>query len=133
MIKRIWIAAALACLALIPVTTQAQTLTVTLTWTAGVATSILSSDASYDVFRATGACAASQTFTQLNTSPITATTYVDTITQTASAQTYCYQVTGVNSADTTQQSAPSNQVAAVIPAVVLAAPAAPVLAAPVVQ
>jgi len=83
---------------------QAQTTgshTVTLTWTASLDGGI------YTVYRATGVCSPTLTFTSLSVG-ITGTTYVDS---GISPGRFCYQVTTVvNSAE----SLPSNQAQAVI-------------------
>jgi hypothetical protein len=85
----------------------ATTHSVTLNWTA-------STDAagnptlSYNVFRLIGACSATAAFTKINTTPVTATTFVDS---GIAPGAYCYQATSfLNGAE----SKPSNQVAAVI-------------------
>jgi hypothetical protein len=68
-----------------------------------------------NAYRASGACGTTgQTFTKLNTTGITGTTYADS--GVARGQTYCYRVTATNGA---QESAPSTTADAAIP---LAAP-----------
>jgi hypothetical protein len=122
-LKALWLFLALLVLSAIPA--RAQSNTVLLTWTAGA------NDATYNVLRAPGACSSSSTFTVVNTTPITATTYTDTsavLASGATAVSYCYEVDAFNSAGAA--SSPSNQVTAVIPASILPAP--PVLAAPTV-
>jgi fibronectin type 3 domain-containing protein len=88
--------------------------TVTLSWTASADASANPS-LTYNVYRS---AACSQPFVQLNASPDAATTYLDAAV--FAGNTYCYQVTAVLGAG---ESAPSNVVAAQIPAAVVAPPA----------
>ncbi len=83
---------------------QGATHSATLTWTdpsnpAGV---------TYSVYRATGLCSGSPTFSKIATA-IAVLTYVDT---TVTAGNYCYQVTATASG---MESAPSNSVLATVP------------------
>jgi hypothetical protein len=131
------VAIAFACF---PVAARAQTHTVTLAWTPGAAVAgVSAASVSFNVYSAPGACASGQTFTKINTSPVTSPTFADHsayLTSTAVVQTFCYQVTGVAApvppATLGVESVPSNQVAASIPAIVPTTPAAPSLQAPVV-
>lgn len=93
-------------------TTQAQTHTVILTWdeSATVVT--------FNMYRAQGTCSANSTFVQINTAPITATTYTDTV----SVGIYCYVATAVDTSG--NESAQSNQAGAIV------RPAAPVVNPP---
>jgi hypothetical protein len=124
----------------LPQFAEAQQHTVSLSWTEPAAAPPTSSAAaSYNVFSAPGPCGPSSVFSQVNTAPVTATTYVDAssyLTSTATTQTFCYQVTAVAApvppATVGLQSQPSGQVSAVIPAIAAVAPAPPVLAPPIV-
>jgi fibronectin type 3 domain-containing protein len=79
---------------------------VSLTWTD------TTSGVTYNMYRATGACASGLVFSKLNSTAITATAYTDASSLTAGT-TYCYQVTAVNSSGV--ESIPSNEAPAVIP------------------
>lgn len=83
---------------------------VALSWTAPTGTPAA---VSYNVYRATGACAAGITFAKINTAAVTATTYTDSSAALTPNLTVCYQVTAVSSSGV--ESVPSNQVAATIP------------------
>lgn len=83
---------------------------VALSWTAPTGTPIA---ASYNMYRATGACATGIVFTKQNTSPITGTTYTDSTSTLVANGVFCYQVTAVS--PTNVESIPSNQVTAAIP------------------
>jgi hypothetical protein len=142
--KAVSFAAAVLCLitlsAFVPKAVRAQTHTVHLTWTAGVPVSGSTvADASYNVYSAPGGCGAGLTFTKINSAPVTTPSFNDTssyLTSTSSPQTFCYQVTAIAApvppATVGVEGAPSNQVAIVIPAIVLP-PAPPVLATPTVS
>jgi hypothetical protein len=76
----------------------------------------------YNVFK--GTVAGAESLTPLNSIPLTALTYTDTITLTSSLQTYFYVVQAVETASgITANSANSNEVSATFPGV----PAAPVV------
>jgi hypothetical protein len=85
---------------------RAQTHNVALAWTAS-ASAAANPSLTYNVYRSPGC---SGTFTLLNSSTVSATTFIDS---GVSAGTYCYRVTAVLSG---AESAPSNQAAAIVPA-----------------
>lgn len=87
--------------------------TVSLSWTAST-DAAANPSLTYNIYRA---AACSGAFVKLNASPDTGTTFLDTAV--FAGNTYCYQVTAVLSA---AESVPSNVVAAVIPAEILALP-----------
>lgn len=101
----------LACFAMLffPVVALAQH-TVVLTWTAPTGTPAA---VSYNVYRATGACASGLTFAKLNTTAITTTTFTDSSAALTPNATFCYQATAVGANGV--ESLPSNQAAATIP------------------
>src|SRR5262252_665429 len=75
--------------------------TVIINWTASTTPGV-----SYNVYRATVACASASTGTKPNSSPITALTYTDS---NVTAGTYCYWATSYLQSAATQESAPSNK------------------------
>ena len=84
--------------------------TVGLSWTAPTGTPAA---VSYNVYRATGACAAGLTFAKINAAAVTGTTYTDSSAALTPNLTVCYQVTAVSSSGV--ESTASNQAAATIP------------------
>jgi len=77
---------------------------VTMTWVGSISSNV----AGYNIYRAT---TSGGPYTKLNSSPVSATSYVDGIVQ--SGQTYSYVVTTIDSSG--NESAFSNQAQAVIP------------------
>ena len=100
----ILLSSALCVLTAAPV--RAQTHSVALTWTAS-ASAAANPSLTYNVYRSPGC---SGTFTRLNSSSVTATSFTDA---SLASGTYCYQVTAVLNGT---ESAPSSQAAAVVPA-----------------
>ncbi len=98
--------AALALVILTAGSAGAQTHSVALTWTAS-ASAAANPSLTYNVYRSPGC---SGTFTRLNSSAVTATSFTDA---GVAPGTYCYQVTAVLNGS---ESAPTNQAAAVVPA-----------------
>jgi hypothetical protein len=105
--KKIAVMAAMFLFAVLPAFAQH---TVVLSWTAPTGTPAA---VSYNMYRATGACASGLTFTKINTAPITVTTFTDSSTALTPNATFCYQATAVSS--TGVESVPSNQAGATIP------------------
>jgi hypothetical protein len=99
---------ALLSLILVASTAQAQH-NVSLTWTASTSAAGNPS-LTYNVYRSSGC---SGTFSLLNTTPISATSFLDVAVPPG---TYCYQATAVL---TGLQSTPSNEASAVVPAAVV--------------
>lgn len=93
-------------------TTQAQTHTVILNWQEDAV------GVTFNMYRAPGACSANSIFAQINTTPITTTTYTDTV----SVGIYCYVATAVDASG--NESPQSNQAGAIV------RPAAPVVNPP---
>lgn len=79
----------------------------TLSWTAS-ADAGANPTLTYNIFRSSTTCASATSFTQLNTAPITGTTYTDS---TVTPGNYCYEATSVLNG---VQSADSNTAQAVI-------------------
>jgi hypothetical protein len=105
--KKIAVMAAMFLFAVLPVFAQH---TVVLSWTAPTGTPAA---VSYNMYRATGACASGLTFSKINTAPITTTTFTDSSAALTPNATFCYQATAVSS--TGVESVPSNQAGATIP------------------
>jgi hypothetical protein len=95
----------------------AQTPTVGLSWTAPPApvapATTPPAAASYNVYRAPGACGSGIVFAKINTAAVTATTYTDSSAALTPNGTFCYQVTAVSASGI--ESVASNQAAATIP------------------
>lgn len=88
-------------------TAKATAHAVTITWTASTTAGV-----SYNVYRTAGTCPGT-TFTKINTTPITATTYDDTAVTGGS--TYCYYATSYLSGANPPESIPSNKAPATVP------------------
>ena len=97
---------ALAFVILTAASAGAQSRSVALRWTAS-ASAAANPSLTYNVYRSPGC---SGTFTRLNSSAVTATSFTDA---GVAPGTYCYQVTAVLNGS---ESAPTNQAAAVVPA-----------------
>jgi hypothetical protein len=98
---------------------------VVLTWTASTSAASCVAPActfGYNVFK--GTVAGAESATPLNSAPLTALTYTDSITLTSAVQSVFYFVEAVETASgITVSSVPSNEVSATFPGI----PAAPVL------
>lgn len=111
--RKLLIAVSILASLLLGTSARAQSHSVTLSWTVSTddtTTSCASPNTCLqNVYRATGACSSSSTFSVVSSPLSTANSFVDS--NVSVGQTYCYQVTFVINGF---ESAPSNQVSAVI-------------------
>jgi hypothetical protein len=109
LLKKISVVLTVLCFLLFAAPAFAQH-TVALSWTAPTGTPAA---VSYNMYRATGACASGLTFAKINTAAITGTTYTDSSSALTPNGIFCYQVTAVSASGV--ESVPSNQAQATIP------------------
>lgn len=68
---------------------------------------------SWNIYRATGACATGLVMAKINTAPLTTTSFTDSSAALTPNGAFCYQATSVSASGI--ESAPSNEVTATIP------------------